>query len=165
MLQQPGRKIPLFSSLIVLLGMTAAAPVHASLGQPESSVESDRQALSASDHTRTQRQSYVIREFGTRYLTVREYVAQSNGVVFAIVWHGRHHPPLTSLLGSYFGEYRKAVQPLLTQPRGKLRPRTARANLTTDNLILERSGHFGALAGRVYMPAQLPKEVKIDEIQ
>ena len=90
-------------SLIMIIDLPSTWAV---LGEPVSSVETDRVAL-AGQLSMIPAQLYTIQEITTSELVVREYV--SRNTVFAVAWRGRRPPNLVSLLGSYFQEYQEAA--------------------------------------------------------
>jgi hypothetical protein len=104
------------------------------------------------------RNGYTVHEIRSESTTVREYVTPS-GIVFAIAWNGRTHPDLTSLLGSYAGEYKDALQRTLREPGRRSR------TVKTDRVVVEKWGHMRNLQGRAYAPALIPPGVSIDEIK
>ncbi len=132
--------------------------VHATLGEPAASVEVDRKALSAVRRATTTVDGYTVQEVKSDANTVREYVS-SSGVVFAIAWNGLSHPNLTPLLGSFAGEYQKAVKQTPRKPgRRSLR-------VKGDGVVVEKWGHMRNLQGRAYVPALIPPGVSLDEIK
>jgi hypothetical protein len=128
------------------------------LGEPVSSVETDRVAL-AGQLSMLPAQLYTIQEITTSELVVREYV--SGDTVFAVAWRGRRPPNLVSLLGSYFQEYQEAaVAAAANGPRmrGMTRIQGAR-------VVVEAGGHPGDIRGRAYIPSLLPSGVTKEMIQ
>jgi hypothetical protein len=101
---------------------------------------------------------YTVQELQSDSVTVREYVAPT-GIVFAIAWNGLIHPDLTSLLGSYVGEYRTALQHVLRQHGSRHR------KVETAQIVVEKWGQMRNLQGRAYVPALIPSGVSIDEIK
>jgi hypothetical protein len=149
--------------LLVCLGFSAsffttAQQVQATLGASADSVESDRKALSASRRDTADRNGYTVYEVNSISTVVREYVSPS-GVVFGIAWNGLIHPDLDQLLGSYVGEYQKALQQTPRKPGQRL------IQLKTDRIVVEKWGHMRNLRGRAYDPALIPSGVNIDEIR
>lgn len=131
---------------------------EAALGGTAASVASDRAALAAVHRATTTRSAYTVQEFRSDSSTVREYVTAS-GTVFAVAWNGRMHPDLTTLLGSYSGEYRAALRQ--TARKRGLR----RQQVQSDGVVVEKWGHMRNLQGRAYAPALIPTGVTIDEIK
>jgi hypothetical protein len=149
--------------LFVGLGLSAsffttAQQVQATLGASVDSVESDRKALSAGRRAIAVRDGYTVYEVDSDSTVVREYVS-SSGVVFGIAWNGLTHPDLDQFLGSYVGEYQKALQ----QTPRKLGQRSIQ--LKTDRIVVEKWGHMRNLQGRAYDPALIPSGVNVDEIK
>lgn len=137
---------------------TTVQRVQATLGASVDSVESDRKAFSASRRASVDHDGYTVHEVDSDSTVVREYVS-SSGVVFGIAWNGLIHPDLNQLLGSYVGEYQKA---LLQTPR-KQGHRSIQ--LKTDRLVVEKWGHMRNLQGRAFDPALIPSGVNVDEIK
>ena len=141
---------------VFTLGVVQQA--QATLGETADSVKSDRKALSAVPHATQVRNGYTIQELKTEANVMREYILPS-GVVFAIAWNGRSHPDLSSQLGTYAGEYQKALQQTPGQ-RGK-----RHLQVKTSKVIVEKWGHMRNLQGRAYAPALIPQGVSVDEIK
>ena len=152
-------KIPALTLGIVLLAgiLTPPGPVLATLGEGADSVEKDRSALSASRHAKASQATYTVQEVATEGTTVREYLNPS-GAVFAVAWDGLVHPDLTTLLGSYAGEYREAKRQT-QRKRGE-----KRLKVQAGSVIVETWGHMRSLRGRAYLPALMPEGVSVDEI-
>ena len=144
--------------LAVLFLMAAAGPVQAALGESVDSVASDQTALAAKRVSKMVGNGYTVQELRSDSVTVREYVAPS-GVVFAIAWNGLIHPDLTSLLGTYIGEYRAALQHVPREYGSRHR------KVETDQIVVEKWGQMRNLQGRAYVPALIPSGVSIDEIK
>ncbi|HEX9023214.1 MAG TPA: DUF2844 domain-containing protein [Geobacteraceae bacterium] len=149
---------PIISFFFLLSFLAVVRQAGAVLGEPASSVASDRKALSAVHRATTSRSGYTIQEIVSAVNTIREYVSP-DGIVFAVAWNGITSPDLSQLLGSYAGDYQKALKrtPLVA---GK---RSLRVN--ADSVVVERWGHMRNLQGRAYVPALLPKGVGVDEIR
>lgn len=144
--------------LAVLFLMAAAGPVQAALGESVDSVASDQTALAAKRVSQMVGNGYTVQELRSDSVTLREYVAPT-GIVFAIAWNGLIHPDLTSLLGSYVGEYRSALQHVPRQHGSRHR------KVETDQIVVEKWGQMRNLQGRAYVPALIPSGVSIDEIK
>ena len=135
-----------------------AQRVQATLGESVNSVESDRKAFSAVRHTATTRNGYTVQEVKSDANFVREYISPS-GIVFAIAWNGLSHPDLTTLLGTYVGEYQQALQQTTGQ-KGK-----RHLQVKANRVVVEKWGHMRNMQGRAYIPALIPSGVSIDEIK
>jgi hypothetical protein len=137
----------------------AGVPARASLGGDSASIEADQVHLQGTRIT-TPAESYTVHEIRAATGTVvREYVS-SEGRVFAIAWHGRWLPDLRQLLGSYFEQYRAAVQ-------SRSGTRMVRKPVTIDQpgLVVQIGGHIRAFAGSAYVPGMLPSGVRAEDIQ
>ena len=149
--------------LFVCLGFSASffttvQQVQATLGASVDSVESEGKAFPAVRRAAGDRNGYTVYEVNSDSTDVREYVS-SSGIVFGIAWNGLIHPDLDQLLGSYVGEYQKALQ---QTPR---KPGQRSIQLKTDRIVVEKWGHMRNLQGRAYVPALIPPGVSIDEIE
>jgi len=131
---------------------------EAALGGTSASIASDCTALSAVHRATTVRGAYTVQVLHSDSTTVREYVS-SSGVVFAVAWSGRVHPDLTTLLGSYAGEYQAALQQT-SRIRG-----LRRQQVQSDRIVVEKWGHMRNLQGKAYVPALIPSGVTNDEIK
>ena len=128
------------------------------LGDPASSVETDRVAL-AGQLRMIPAQLYTIQEITTSELVVREYV--SRDTVFAVAWRGRRPPNLVSLLGSYFQEYQEAAAAAASNgPRMR-----GMTRIQGSRVVVETGGHPGDIRGRAYIPSLLPSGVTKEMIQ
>jgi len=143
-------------SAIALIALAAAPPVQASLGDNESTVETDRLSMGAT------RRTQVSPVFTTHELqvpsgtTVREYVSPT-GTVFGVAWQGPSIPDLRQLIGSHFDEYVAAME--------ARRTRRSPVLVQLPGLVVQSSGHMRAFSGRAYLPAALPPGVTPEEIQ
>jgi hypothetical protein len=127
------------------------------LGEPASSVETDRVAL-AGHLSMTPAQLYTIQEITTSELVVREYVFRDT--VFAVAWRGRRPPNLVSILGTYFQEYQEAATAASSGPRMR-----GMSRLQGPHVVVEAGGHPGDIRGRAYIPSLLPSGVTKEMIQ
>ncbi|HSM91680.1 MAG TPA: DUF2844 domain-containing protein [Anaeromyxobacteraceae bacterium] len=144
-------------SLALALALLArAGPAAATLGEGEPSVDRDRQALGMARAAPAARGRLTLHELASPTVTVREF-ADASGTVFAIAWSGIARPDLAQLLGSYFDEWRRAA----VRSPGPRRPR----RVETARVVVETWGHARALHGRAWIPALLPAEASLDEIQ
>jgi len=102
-------------------------------------------------------ENYTVHEYqlasGTQ---VREYLS-SSGSVFAVAWNGPFMPNLQELLGSYFGQYRQALE----TARGGLGP----VMIQRPGLVVHSEGHMRAFSGKAYLPEFLPKNLSAEEIR
>ena len=154
-----GRRKTLYASFVLIVVVALASGVaHAALGERVSSVETDRQALSAVQGASVAHRHYTVHEIRTDATVVREYVSP-DGIVFAIAWNGLVHPDLTALLGTYAGEYEEALR---STPREHGR---RQLRVKSTRVVVEKWGHIRNLKGRAYDPALIPPGVSIDDIK
>jgi hypothetical protein len=142
-------------SLIVIIDLPRAWAV---LGEPASSVETDRVAL-AGQFRMIPAQLYTTQEITTSELVLREYV--SGDTVFAVAWRGSRPPNLVSLLGSYFQEYQEASA---AAPSNGFR-RRGMIRIQGSHVVVETGGHPGDVRGRAYIPSLLPPGMTKEMIQ
>ncbi|HXX74169.1 MAG TPA: DUF2844 domain-containing protein [Nitrospiraceae bacterium] len=142
-------------SLILIINLPRTWAV---LGEPASSVETDRVALTGQIRVITE-QGYIIQEITTLELVLREYVF--GDTVFAVAWRGRRPPHLVSLLGSYFQEYQEAATAAASNGPG----RRGMTRIQGSRVVVETGGHPGDIRGRAYIPSLLPSGVTREMIQ
>jgi len=147
-------ELALAFSLILIIDLPRTWAV---LGEPASSVETDRVAL-AGHVSMTTAPLYTIQEITTSELVVREYV--SRDTVFAVAWTGRRPPNLVSLFGSYFQEYLEAATAAASGPRMR-----GMIHLQGPHVVVETGGHPGDIRGRAYLPSLLPSGMTKEMIQ
>jgi hypothetical protein len=153
------RSLGVVALLILVLNLSSALPAWASLGGDAVSIQADQIHMQGT-RTANAAQSYTVHEIQAASGTVvREYLSPE-GKVFAVAWHGPWMPDLRQLLGSYFEQYRAAVQ----SPSGA---RVARKPVTIDQpgLAVQIGGHIRAFSGRAYLPELLPTGVRAEDIQ
>jgi hypothetical protein len=148
----------LFFGCYVATFTLAVPQARATLGESADTVQPERKDSSAVRHTTLSRNGYTVREVASGANVLREYISPS-GVVFAIAWNGVSHPDLTSQLGTYAGEYQKALRKTTGQ-KGK-----RHMQVKAERVIVEKWGHMRNMQGRAYIPALLPSGVRIDEIK
>lgn len=142
-----------FAGVIIFL-LLGSIPGWAVLGEYENSVTVDQQRMSAQLH-QTAHQGYSIKQLSTADgRTVREYISPA-GLVFGIAWQGPTMPDLQQLLGSYFGQLKRAAQ--------ARRRRGGPLVVQTKDFVLVSGGHMRAFHGFAYapnlLPAGVPREV------
>jgi hypothetical protein len=143
-------------TMVTPLAFTRQA--QATLGEGADSIARDRRALSAAPGITTNRTNYSVQEVTSDGTTIREYLNPS-GVVFAVAWNGLIHPDLTTLLGSYEGEFQAAKRQSPKKHGQK------RLKVRASRVTVETWGHMRNLQGRAYLPALLPEGVSADEIK
>jgi hypothetical protein len=152
------KTLTMLSLGLLVVATVYATTAHATLGEKASSIAKDRRALSAVKGSTATHDNYTVQELQSDANTVREYI-NADGIVFAVAWNGRVHPNLTSLLGSYAGDYKAAKQ---QQPR---RHGQRHSQVQGENVVVETGGHMRDLRGRAYLPSLLPEGVNLYEIK
>jgi hypothetical protein len=141
--------------VLALLG--AAGPARAALGEPESSVERDGQALAMERRAaRAQAAGVRVHELLRPTQAVREF-ADASGTVFAVAWSGSAAPDLPKLLGAFYGEYRAAA----ARPVAARGPR----RVESAGVVVEFWGHGRDLHGRAWLPTRLPQGASLDDLR
>ena len=149
----------LFICILISAAVLASAQrVHATLGEPAASIESDRHVISAVQRAKTVHDSFTVQEIESGSTTVREYISPS-GVVFGVAWNGLMRPDLTQLLGPYSDEYHEALRRV---PRNRGR---SRLQVKTSRVVVQQWGHMRNLQGRAYVPSLIPAGVSVDDIK
>jgi hypothetical protein len=144
--------------IVSLIAIVDLQKTWAVLGEPASSVETDRLAM-AGQIKMIQAQHYTIQEITTPDFVVKEYV--SGNTVFAVAWRGRRPPDLTSILGTYLQEYQEAsAAAASTGPR-----RRRGTRIQALHVVVETGGHAGDVRGRAYLPSLIPPGVTPELIQ
>jgi hypothetical protein len=143
----------------VLVILATALPAWASLGGDAASIQADQLHMQGSRTTKAA-DAYTVHEIQAATGTVvREYLSPE-GKVFALAWNGPRLPDLRQVLGSYFEQYRAAVQSQ-SGPRMARRP----VMINQPGLVVQIGGHVGAFSGRAYVPEMLPSGVRAEDIQ
>ena len=141
---------------VVLALLVGVTPLWAALGEPEQSVQQDRERV-AGQSKRTEHQFYTVHEISaTGGRVIREYVTPS-GTVFGVVWEGPTMPDLSSLLGSYFTAFEQAA--------ASSRRRHGPLNIHVGALVVESGGRMRAFRGRAYVTDLIPANVDKDAIR
>ncbi|HEY2465060.1 MAG TPA: DUF2844 domain-containing protein [Steroidobacteraceae bacterium] len=142
--------------LLVLIAALIPCVASATLGQPESTVQTDVARAHAAIKSSEERTGYRVHEIALPSGTVmREFVAP-NGNVFAVSWQGPTRPDLRQALGQYFDAYASA-------PRSKFSDRR-HVLIQQGDLVIQSGGHMRALSGRAYLLSAIPSGVNIGDL-
>lgn len=149
-------------ALAVVLATAATVPAKAALGDTLASVHADQVRLRGQLRARSQ-PGYSVQEITAATGTViREFVAPS-GVVFAVSWNGPAMPNLQQTLGTYFTQYVAAVR---SQRETRIhRLGHHHLEIRTPALIVHAAGHMRHYFGIAYVPALLPPNLSISDLQ
>ena len=148
-----------FAVLSGLLLLVAFAPrnARATLGETESTVQSDVAELQASIKTSTDRVSYRVHEIQMPSGTVLREFVSLDGHVFAVAWHGPYMLNLRPVLGRYFDSYVAAANQNLIDRH--------HLQIQQSDLVMQVRGHMRSFTGRAYLPAAVPEGVNPGELQ
>jgi hypothetical protein len=147
---------------LVLSSLLLPLRAVAALGRDVSSVEADRQQMSAT-RTVEARQNYSVHVITTPYGTVvREYVSP-DGKVFGVTWRGPFPPNFQQILNDSYAKFAQAAQQARTaHPR---RARNAPLSVDQPDLVVHSAGHMRAYFGHAYIPGMIPPGVDAQEIR
>jgi hypothetical protein len=148
---------------LLILALHASSAL-AQLGGGPGSVDVVRATFNATErgtlHAGSGPGAYTIRRLELRHSTLREYVSDLTGDVFAVAWSGAALPRLEVLLGGYSDELTQAMA------GSKLsRVRSPHVSYRTENLTVDRVGRPGVAAGRVCVSAKLPEGVSCAQLR
>jgi uncharacterized protein DUF2844 len=148
----------LFRSGIALLVIVfLSTNTRAELGGSVSSVQNDRERMKGSVRVMPST-AFTIHEIQTPSGTkVREFVSPA-GRVFGVAWEGPWMPDLRQLLGPYFDQFVKAAQESKRHGRGPL-------SIESNGLVVQTGGHARSFFGRAYLLANMPQNVKAEDIK
>lgn len=155
------RSLPALALLASLLSSSVliGAPARAALGGSVDSVAADTSALRGQLRT-TGFVGYDMHQISAGQLVVNEYVTRA-GQVFAITWHGPLPPNLQQLLGTYFPRFQSAAVAAHQANPGIHRV----FRLEQSDLVIRQAGRLRAFGGIAYLPALVPSDVSIDQLQ
>jgi hypothetical protein len=140
----------------VLAGALGPRIACATLGESETTVQTDVAQLRASIKSSENRTSYRIHEIQLPSGTLlREFVAP-DGNVFAVAWNGPTKPNLRQALGRYFDTYVSAPRPKFADRR--------HVQIQQGDLIVQGSGHMRAFSGRAYLASAIPSGVNLGDL-
>ena len=147
----------LLACLSVML-MAAACPriACATLGVPESSVQTDAVQIQGSIKAMTDHEVYRVHEITMPSGTLLREFVSLNGTVFAVAWSGHTMPNLRQTLGQY---YDKLV------PLAKLNHADHNhLQILLRDIVYKVSGHMRAFSGRAYIPGAVPAGVDLGDL-
>jgi hypothetical protein len=149
-------KTALAALLILILRV---APVWAVLGEYESSVSLDEQALHGTGRQEA-RPGYRLRQISaSNGSVIREFISPE-GLVFGVAWQSPRMPNLTQLLGSNITELQVTLQSRTPGP-----PSRAPLIVQTPRLVFVSGGHLRSFHGYAYVPGLVPAGVSPGVVQ
>ena len=149
----------LFVMSIAIVAAAIPRSAGASLGGDLSSVRDDQMKLQGTLRM-TSKSAYNVHEIqSSNGIVVREYVSLS-GTVFGVAWQGHSHPDLRQVLGASYDQFAKAVQAQRAQRHGH-----GPLHIEQPGLVVQLGGHMRALAGKAYLPQNLPPGVGAEVIR
>jgi Protein of unknown function (DUF2844) len=142
------------AALVLALGPGIAS---ATLGEAESTVQSDVAQLHASIKSSVARTSYRVHEIQLPTGTMLREFVDAGGKVFAVAWSGPSKPDLRQALGKYF-------DPMVSAPKSKFQDRK-HLQIQQGDLVVEGRGHMRAMTGRAYLVSAVPVGVNLGDLQ
>jgi uncharacterized protein DUF2844 len=139
-----------------LLAGSVTLPAFAALGGDAASADVDAAKMKGQSRVMSVG-GYTVKEITLSSGTVvREYVS-AEGKVFAVTWSGMSQPDLQQTLGTYFEQYKAAAAA----------PHAGHHHLTIHQpeLVVNSGGHMRAWRGTAYVPALLPPNFSVADIQ
>ncbi|HEY8270189.1 MAG TPA: DUF2844 domain-containing protein [Pseudobdellovibrionaceae bacterium] len=141
----------LFAGLILSLGSSLC---RATLGEVINSPSTTLSTNNSSQKISTSGK-FITHEYEKDGNTIREYASES-GVVFAVSWRGISKPDLNTLFGSYFNEYKQALDEVPKQYGVKT------ISMKTAKMMVRRGGRMRDPRGFAYIPSMVPEGVNIE---
>ena len=139
-----------------VLALLAATPALAALGSDVTSVQADVAHMKGAVQV-NELMGYSVHEISTSYgLRVREFTG-SDGKVFAVAWDGPVNPDLRQVLGSYHDQFLTAAAAVHGNHR--------HLAIAQPGLVVQNNGRMRAFSGRAWVPAMLPQNFSVDQIQ
>jgi uncharacterized protein DUF2844 len=141
----------------VVLAACSSAPAVAALGGDAASVETDRASLIGASRV-TSSVGYAMHDIqAPGGMVIREYLSP-DGKVFAVSWRGQGIPDLQRILGDYYARF--------AQAKAAMGPHYEHHHLVirTSGLVVQSRGHTRDFFGRAWVPALLPKEFLVSQI-
>jgi hypothetical protein len=149
-------KISFAALLCALLAALGPSIACATLGEAETTVQTDVDQLHASIKSSQDRLGYRVHEIQLPTGTVlREFVAPG-GNVFAVAWAGPAKPDLRQTLGKHFDTFVSAPKSKFADRRHML--------IQQGDLIVESRGHMRAMSGRAYLASAVPSGVNLGDL-
>ncbi|MGZ3744386.1 MAG: DUF2844 domain-containing protein [Pseudobdellovibrionaceae bacterium] len=129
----------------------------ATLGEAIDSTNKNLSALKFSQKISSS-EKFTIHEYEKDGNTIREYASET-GIVFAVSWRGISKPDLSALFGSYFKEYKEALDEVPKQYGVKS------ISMKTPKMTVRRGGRMRDQRGFAYIPSLVPEGVAIEGLQ
>jgi hypothetical protein len=138
--------------------MLCLAPTFslATLGEPVDSAVKNLSSLSVAQKPAAD-QKYRIQEYEQNGNAVKEFATPA-GVVFAVSWRGILKPDLIALFGSYYAEYKSALDDVPKQYGIKS------ISMKTSKIVIRRGGRMRDQRGFAYVPSLVPEGVNVEAL-
>jgi Protein of unknown function (DUF2844) len=143
-------------ALPAAVALLAATPALAALGADATSVQADLAHMKGSVRV-TEATGFSVHEISTSWGGhVREFTG-SDGKVFAVAWDGPVNPDLRQVLGSYYDQFVSAAAAVHGSHR--------HLAIAQPGLVVQNNGRMRAFSGRAWVPAMLPQNFTVEQIQ
>jgi hypothetical protein len=145
-------------SVLALVQFFLLSTAYAGLGENESTLSRDYQALNGVQKTLSDFTNYHVYTFLTDgKVIIKEYV-NTSGIIFAVTTSGIVQPDLDDLLGRYYREYTNMNDHHYT-------PGRRHGSTKTDHIVVEEGGHMMSAYMKAWVPRELPTGMSDNEIQ
>ena len=148
--------------LTLILAIFILSPLaYAEVGGNGSAVEGLASSMNFSHRISKRTANFTVHEMKISGTTFREYEG-ADGKVFAASGEGLSRPDMNVVLGTYFSEYKAAVDGVLKNRRTRNR---RNANLKTANLNIKFNGHHPNFKWSVFAPSLAPSKISEGDLQ
>lgn len=152
-------KSPVGKVLALTLCLLGSQSALAVLGQRADSVTQMATKMKAQIKAATATSSaYTAQDVVANGTTVREYY-NSDGVVFAVAWHGVLEPDFASLFGDYYTEYSQSLREVKRSAATK-----KNLSMETTRMKVRKSGHMRSWRGLAYVTSLVPAGVNVEDL-
>jgi hypothetical protein len=148
-------------ALLAGLGFLMAAPAHAELGGPVSTVQTDGKRMSARMVASDMPGGYALHTLTRPNGGTVHELANAGGQVFAVTWSGPGKPDLRSLLGRYFETFQAAN---VASGRGLRSPLRRPPQVSQPDLQIQTEGHMGWFRGVAFIPSLAPAGFSVNNL-
>jgi hypothetical protein len=146
----------------VMLG-TALCPqaARATLGEPESTVQTDVAQTQGSIKAMNDHEIYRVHEIQMPSGTLLREFVSAEGTVFAVAWNGPTVPNLRQALGQYFDRFVAGAKTNRTESHSDRN----HLQIQQADFVMQAGGRMHAtFAGRAYLPTAIPNGFDLGDL-
>jgi len=144
--------------LFLVPSLIQAQFAYASLGAHSDSVKQDEILFGSKSQIR-EFPKYRLYVLSKNWIQVHE-LADANGNVFAVTWHGSKHPDLQEFLGVHEQEFQKAYG-----EAKRYHHHGGAISGDSGNLHFELGGRMNSMYGQIWLKNQIPVGMDIHEVK